>query len=146
MPTVVESTIKLVTGTNPAANVEVSETVPAGKFWKLVAVAVQLIQGITQTPQPILELDDGASVFFSSFGATNAQGASTTANYRWIRGGPQPAALVGTTPDIYAIAPLPDFVLRPGYRIRTNTLGKGANTDYGAPLLYIVEYNGEPPM
>jgi hypothetical protein len=58
--------IKPVTGTDPAANAEISETVPAGKWWQLLAVSVVLVQGITQTPQPMLTLDDGTNVFYAS--------------------------------------------------------------------------------
>ena len=132
--------LKTVAGTNPAAGAEVSETVPAGKAWKLVAVSVQLVQGITQTPQPVLVLDDGTTVFFEQFAATNAQGASTTARYSWVLGGGPPIALVGATPNIRGVGPLPDVVLPAGFRVRTSTVGIGANTDYGAPALYVVEY------
>ena len=37
-------------GTNPAANTEVSEVVPAGKRWELKAVSVALVQGATLCP------------------------------------------------------------------------------------------------
>jgi len=67
--------------------------------------------------------------------------ASTTANFRWIAGGPQPAALVGSTPNIYAVSCLPtDLILPAGYRVKTTVLGKGANTDLGAPSLFVMEY------
>lgn len=131
--------LKTKVGTDPAANAEISEAVPTGKHWILYAVTAPLVQGATQTPQPILIIDDGTNVLFESFGATGAQSASTTARYSWVPGGVL-AGLVGATPDIHAVAPLPyGLVLRPGYRVRTNTLGKGANTDWGAPVLYIAE-------
>jgi hypothetical protein len=134
-------------GSNPAANAEFSITVPAGKFWKVLSVTVSLVQGATQTPQPILVIDDGTNVLFESFGATGAQSASTTARYSWVAGGPQPAALVGTTPNIHAVAPLPSgLVLPPGSRIQSSTLGKGAATDYAAPALLIVEYDVQPAL
>lgn len=133
------SVLKTLLGTNPAANAEISETVPTGKHWLLYAVTAQLVQGLTQTPQPILIIDDGTNVLFESFGASAAQSASTTARYTWAPG-LELSALVGSTPDIHALAPLPaGLLLPPGYRIRTNTLGKGANTDWGAPILYIAE-------
>jgi hypothetical protein len=129
-----------INGTNPAANVEFSETVPAGYAYKLIAVSVALVQGATQTPQPILVIDDGTDVIFESFGCTTAQAVNTTCQYTWAPGMTL-TGLVGATTNVHACAPLPEgFVLPPGYRIRSNTIGKGAATDYGAPSLYVIRY------
>jgi len=67
---------KRIAGTDVAANTEFSETVPAGKAWGLLAVHVVLVQGATQTPQPILVLDDGTTDFFRGFGSSAAQAAA----------------------------------------------------------------------
>lgn len=134
------SAIKRFAGTDPAANAEISETVPAGKTWSLLAVSVALVQGITQTPQPILIVDDGTNTILEIFGSSAAQAVSTTCRYTWAPGLTL-SGQVGATTDVHSNAPLPrDLVLPPGYRIRTNTLGKGANTDYGTPSLYVVEF------
>ena len=129
-----------INGSNPAANAEISETVPAGKTWVLLSVSVLLVQGITQTPQPILVIDDGTDVVFESFGSSAAQAVSTTCRYTWGPGLPF-TGQVGVTTGVHSTAPLPeDMVLPAGWRIRTVTLGIGANSDYGAPSLYVVEY------
>lgn len=121
------------TGADPAANTEVSDTVPAGQVWALIAVVIDLVQGITQTPQPILQIDDGTTVVAESVGSTAAQGASTTCRYAWGTGYTL-TGQIGATPNIRSFAPLPfGLVLPAGYRIRTVTLGIGANTNYGAP-------------
>lgn len=130
-----------INGTNPAANTEISETVPAGKAWLLKAVSVALVQGITQTPQPILVIDDGTDVVFESFGSSAAQAASTTCRYTWA---PELSLTgqIGTGANIHSMAPLlEELVLPAGYRVRTVTLGIGANTDYGVPSLYVAEVN-----
>jgi hypothetical protein len=132
------------TGTDPAANAEISETVPAGKYWEVISVTALLVQGATQTPFPILILDDGTTELWEGYGAAAAQDASTTARYTWSQGGPGPGALLGATPDLHANAALPKMILGPGYRVRTNTVGKGANTNWGAPRLLVVEYDGLP--
>lgn len=132
-------TPKLVSGADPAANAEVSIVVPAGKYWYPLAISVALVQGITQTPQPILVIDDGTTTFFEAFGSSAAQAVSTTCRYTWA---PQLTLTgqVGATTNVHSTAPLPrDLVLGPGFRITTNTLGKGANSDYGVPVLYVVE-------
>lgn len=131
---------RTVVGTNPAANVEISETVPAGETWLLLAVSALLVQGATQTPLPILVIDDGTNVIHEAHGATAAQAASTTARYTWAAGLPAPAALLGATPDLHGLAPLPyGLILPAGCRVRTNTIGKGANTDWGAPVLLVAK-------
>lgn len=128
-------------GTNPAANTEFSETVPAGKAWRLFAVSVALVQGATQTPQPILVIDDGTDVIFESFGSTTAQAVSTTCQYTWAPGHPL-SGLVGATTNVHSVGPLPlGLVLPAGYKVRSSTIGKGANSDYGAPSLFVAEYS-----
>lgn len=132
--------LRQINGTNPAADTEITETVPAGKFWQLLSVSVALVQGLIQTPQPILVIDDGADVIFESFGSTAAQATSTTCRYTWAPGLAL-SGLVGSGTDVHAVAPLPiGLLLGPGYRIKTSTVGRGLNTDYGAPSLHVVEY------
>lgn len=132
--------LQRVAGTDPAANTEISETVPAGKFYKLVSVSVALVQGATQTPQPILVIDDGTNVVYESFGSSAAQAVSTTCRYTWAVGLPL-TGQVGATTNVHSTAPLPEDLLLPaGYRIRTSTIGIGANSDYGVPSLLIVEF------
>lgn len=133
--------IRSFTGTNVAANTEFSETVPTGKFWLVEAVTVSLVQGITQTPQPTLVFDDGVNILFQGFGASSAQSASTTTRYTWAPGNTLTAGAAATV----ATAPMPlNMVLGPGYRIRSVTIGIGANTDYAAPQIFVVQYDAEP--
>jgi hypothetical protein len=131
---------RVVSGTNPAANTEVSETIAAATYWEVVAVKLTMVQGLTQTPQPILLIDDGTTVIYESFGSSAAQAASTTCVYTFAAG----LALsgqVGTGANVHSHAPLPaGLILGPGYRVRTSTLGIGANSDYGVPVIYVVEY------
>jgi hypothetical protein len=109
------------------------------KSWYLMSVSVACVQGATQTPQPILVIDDGATVVYENFGSSAAQAVSTTCQYTWAPG-LSLSAQVGATTNVHSTAPLPEgLILPPGYRISTNTLGKGANTDYGAPSYLVVE-------
>jgi hypothetical protein len=135
-----EHNVAVVTGTNPAANTEFSETVPTGQRWQLLAVTVSLAQGITQTPQPILVIDDGTTVLFESFGSSAAQAVSTTCRYTWAPGHPL-TGQVGATTNVHSTGPLPRGLLLPaGYRVRSSTIGIGAATDYGAPTLFVVKF------
>jgi hypothetical protein len=131
---------KEVTGTDVAANTEFSETVPTGKAWLLVAVRVDLVQGITQTPQPILLIDDGTDVIFAGFGSSAAQAVSTTCRYTWAAG-LSLTGQIGATTTVHSHGALPAGLLLPaGFRIRSQTLGIGANSNYGAPSLFVAEY------
>lgn len=129
--------VKFVTGTDPAANTEISETVPTGKYWELLAVAFTLAQGGTQTPLPDLVIDDGATIIYQAPCASSAMNVSTTARFFAAPGLTLGAAGAATRVN----SPLPaGLVLPPGSRVRTVTAGIGANSNYGAPLLHVVEY------
>lgn len=130
-------TRKVITGSDPAANTEFSVTVPASTTYKLLAVTVSLVQGATQTPQPSLLIDDGTNPVVQILGASSAQNASVTTRYTWAPGNTLTAGGAATV----ANAPLPaDLVLPAGYRVTSSTAGIGANSNYGAPALLVVEY------
>lgn len=130
--------VESVSAANPAANAEFSFTVPANEKWLLVGVSVQLVQGITQTPWPSLIIDDGTNVLWEAYSGTAVQGASTTAQHTWAVGATPVSA--GTTPNIFATGGLPmGIVLPAGYRIRSNTIGIGANSNYGVPRAMVVK-------
>lgn len=128
--------IRTVTGTNPAAGAEVSETVPAGKEWRLLSIAVALVTSATAaTRRPHLLIDDGTTVSYRR--ASNAtQAASLTQNYVFAGEGPE-AAVRGT----WVADPLPSLPLGAGYRIRTSTESIQAGDDYGAPVLLVEEFD-----
>jgi hypothetical protein len=128
-----------VVGSDPAANTEFSQTVPAGELWLLLSVSVALVQGATQTPQPVLTITDGTNTIYQSYGATGAQAVSTTCQYNWAVGLTL-AALVGATTGVKAVAPLPaDLLLEAGSVIASSTVGKGANSNYGAPVFRVLK-------
>jgi hypothetical protein len=136
---------KRVAGTNPGAGVELGtggqgvDSPATSKWWILLSVSVSLVQGLTQTPQPILIIDDGANTLYECAGSSAAQAVSTTCQYTWAPTLPLSAQL-GATTNVHATAPLPyPLFLLPGFRIRTVTLGIGANTDYGAPSYFVAE-------
>lgn len=136
--------LQRVPSADPAAGAEVAYTVPAGSTLKLLVVTVQLVQGLTQTPLPTLVIDDGTNIIYQAPGSSDATGqpASTTARYTWAVGLPL-TARVGTTPNIYAYAPLPQGLILPtNWRVRTVTAGSGANTDYGVATLLAEDYGG----
>lgn len=132
--------VKPIVGVDPAANNEATITVPAGKAWGLFSVSISLAQGLTQTPQPTLFIDDGTTVFEDILGSSAVQAVSTTCKYTWAPGMTQ-SGQIGAGAAVHSYAPLPDgLVLPAGSRVRTSTAGIGANSDYAAFVLYVVEY------
>lgn len=131
--------VKRIAGAQPAAGADWTVTVTAGKSWVLFAVYAVLTQGLTQTPQPILFIDDGANVMLESIGSTAAQAASTTAAYNWAPGMIL-TGQIGSGTGVHSNAPVPDgLLLLPGWRLRTNTLGIGANSQWGVPSIFVAE-------
>ena len=128
---------KTVQSADPAADTEFSITVPAGKHYKLIALTVELAQGATQTPLPYLVISDAdANVVAKIPGASAAQDASVDATYTWIADVPLSAAGAATVNT----APLPeDLVLAPGWTITSETVGKGANSNYDVATAFVVE-------
>src|SRR5207244_3905006 len=54
-------------GTDQAAGSEISEVVPTGKFWRILAVRAQLVtSGTAGNRFPRLEIDDGTNIFYNS--------------------------------------------------------------------------------
>jgi hypothetical protein len=134
-------TIKTVATADPAANAELTATVPgsasAPKYWKLLAVTVQLVQGATQTPLPNLVLTDGTSEFFSAPGASAAVSAATTTQMTWAPN----LTLTAGAALTRNYAPIPVGLVLPfGYKVTTVTTGIGANTNYGIAQIWVVEY------
>jgi len=131
-----------INGTDPAANTEFSATVPDGTTWQLKAVSVSLAQAASQTPLPILIIDDGTDVVFENFGSTTVQAVNTTTRYTWAPGLTL-SGQVGATTNVHATAALPEGLTLPsGWRVRSSTVGIGANSNYGAPSLYVVAITG----
>lgn len=130
--------VKTITGTNPAANTECDDAVPAGKCWLLRSYTVTCVQGITQTPLTSLTIENAAgTVVYSYPGTSSAQNSSVTLTMRWSPNQTLTAGGAATS----ATAPIPEGLLMPeGYSCVTSTAGKGANTDHGAPIIEVYEY------
>jgi uncharacterized membrane protein YeiH len=127
------------TGTDPAANTEFSDTIPAGEMWHLHIVAFTIVQGATQTPLPTLIITDAAGEeVYAQDGASAAQSASVTSRYFFVPGALITAGAALTRNK----APLaPNLILPGGFIIKSSTAGKGANTNIGAPRYLITRYN-----
>lgn len=131
--------IRSIVGTDPAAGVEIAETVPTGARWRLRSFAFTLVASVAVANRtPVLTIDDGANVVWEV--ATNiAQTASQTAKYRAGVGVP-----FTTFGALAYLLPLPgDFMLAAGWRIRTVTGALDGGDNYGPPVYTVEEWMEE---
>ena len=134
--------IRIVTGADPAAGQEISETVPSGKIWKLRSIVFVLATSSTAaTRRVILDFDDGTNVFSTT--VPNAtQAASLTYYYKFALGLPLESSQVSTGSVVQAA--LPDILLLPGYRFKTTTVNKQSGDDYSAVYYEVEEFDAPP--
>ena len=133
--------VKRVSGGSQTAGAEVSDTVPAGKYWYLMSAQHVLTKGGTGTVMPILQIvDQGGNVVLESVGSTTVQAVNTTTTYTWAPGLPQ-SGQIGATTTVHSTAPLPEgFLLPPGYGLKTVTVpAVGATSSYGTPTYFVAE-------
>lgn len=127
--------IRSITGTNPAANTEISETVPDRRRWILRAIRFSLASDANGANRyPVLLIDDGSDIVFASETST-AQVANSTLFYNYADFGSwhSPAS------NQFCL-PLPPIPLGPGFRIRTTTTNLQVGDDYSAPQMLIEEW------
>ena len=128
--------VRAITGTDQAANTEITETVPAGAVWRLMGVRFQLVTGAAAAARQVtLIVDDGTNTIWQAVG--NATQADTlTRNYNYFPWSTLPTA-AGT--EIYGYIP-PNMLLRNAFRIRTSRTNGVAGDNYGAPILLVEEW------
>jgi hypothetical protein len=126
--------LRSIAGTDPAANVEISETVPAGVRWRILSFWFAFTTSVTVANRtPRIVIDDGATEYFRA-GSGILQTASTTAVYEASAAPPIGAA--GGGPNMIGLPY--NIVLPAGHRIRTSTVSMDATDNYAAPQ-YVVE-------
>lgn len=82
--------LRSITGATPAAGAEISETVPTGARWELLAFFALLTTSAAPANRvPQLVIDDGTSTLFRIGGALN-QAASLAQRRSWYQGAPAP--------------------------------------------------------
>jgi hypothetical protein len=128
--------LRSLTGTDPAAGAECSDTVPTGARWRLIAARFPLVTEVTAGNRFVtIILDDGVTNLFQSPDNT-AHVANVTISHVFADG----LGTFGTTAVNY-VGPLPrNPILLAGWRIRTSTQGLTGLDNYGAPQYDIEEW------
>lgn len=124
-----------ITGTQPAAGADISETVPTGYIWQLRAITMTLTtSNQAANRHPVMVFDDGTNPFWEGDGNLIIAASSSPR----ISGSPgyTAADIEGT---INYILQMPSVLtLLPGWRIRTLTNGIQTLDQWSAPQ-YVVE-------
>ena len=128
--------IRSITGTDPAAGVEIAETVPTNARWRFLAARFSLVTDATVSNRSVTFVaDDGTTIYFTG-AAHDVQAASLTLGYhvgRAIAAARAPAALNVDVPWPATLE------LQGGHRVRTVTGNLQAGDNYGAPQLLVEE-------
>lgn len=128
--------LRSVTGSTPAAGVEISETIPTLKRRQILMMQAQLTTSATvANRQPSISLDDGANPLYN-FHSTQNQAASLTFFYDFAPGVP----MLFDTLNSVSI-PIPQLpILKSGYRIRTSTNGLQVGDQWTALHYLVLEW------
>jgi hypothetical protein len=129
--------LRSIAGSAPAAGANISETVPTGARWRVLACRFTLVTSATVANRVVgIDLDDGTTSFYS-MAARNLQAASQTFTYTVGTG----FAYDISAPDNRFGIPIPDGVeLGAGYRFRTTVFNIQAGDQLSAPQLLVREW------
>jgi len=130
--------IRSVLGTDPAANVECSETVPTNAYWELESFSVALVADANVADRLVtLVIDDGANILHS-LPAGDVVTANETMTLFWEKDWVRDESAFDAADSIRT--PLPEIILPQAYRIRTVTTGRQVTDNFGAPRLGLKEW------
>ncbi|MBA7554734.1 hypothetical protein ES705_47365 [subsurface metagenome] len=124
-----------ITGTDPAVDTEILETVPERRRWRLCSVHFTLVTDINAANRQIsIIIDDGTNTLLHLTIQT-VQAASTTRNYT-LANFSVTEFLVGD--DLFH--PFPPLCLPAGFRFRTETADRQAGDNFSAPQALVEEW------
>lgn len=129
--------LRVITGTQPGAGAEVSETVPTGARWELLSARVLLVASAAVANRlPEWTVDDGTNIVFESGGS---QAVTATTTFAILLAQLGSAFLAGGI----GLAVFPAVIglkLAAGFRIKTNTAAIQGADQYGIPRLLVREW------
>lgn len=128
--------IRSITGTDPAAGVEISETVPTGARWRVKNIRYSFVTDATVGNRIVrVEFNDGTNIFWRKR-SVDQQAASVTANYNMSEVSLHVTTSTGENTDLVP----PNNRLMAGYIIKTNTSLLQAGDNFSAPQLLVEEW------
>lgn len=128
--------IRSITGTDQAANTNITETVPTGARWRLISMVASLVTDATvATRQAAVVLDDGTADLYAAY-ASVTQAASVTRFYDFNNVGIDLGAQQNRIPIMLPAS----VILNAGYRIRTATANLQVGDNWSGPQLLVEEW------
>lgn len=128
--------LRSITGTNPAAGAEITETVPTGARWRFMGLCATLtVDGTVANRNVNLFFDDGANVYAKA-GVNFNQTATTAFQYAFDNVG---QTFVQTSINAQVSTP-PNIFMAAGHRLRTSTGALQGADDWGAPQYAVEEW------
>jgi hypothetical protein len=123
---------------DPAANTQISQTVPTNESWRFISATVTFVTSATVANRnPSLVFDDGTNVFARMQARNNITATNTTV-LTWGCG------LISGTDIVLNVlnmsAPC-GTRLNAGYKITTATIGMDATDNYGAMTIYYEKFS-----
>lgn len=129
--------IRSILGTDPAAGVEISETVPTNARWRLLAIRFTFVTDATAATRAVtLVMTHGASNEINAHNG-GTQTASVTQNYNFANG--YPLNTLGTSGMSLAVLPTRLLLPQAG-TITTVTTALQAGDNFSAPSLLVEEW------
>lgn len=127
------------TGTDPALGVEVSETVPAGKTWQVLAIRVTYaVSGTAGARFVTFTIDDGTTQLYRITPHTGSLGTNTQNNFSLIAGIPWGGADPGNSSFLFGL-PNP-LLMGPGYRFKSLVTNLAVDDNWNAPAFTVLEW------
>lgn len=128
--------IRSITGTDPAAGVEISETVPTRVLWRLISARMVLVTDATVASRNRdINIDDGANILIQ-ISTITAQVASSNWGITFADlGTPINTNSLGRSSSIPA-----EVFVQAGWRIKSITSNLQAADDFQAPQLLVEEW------
>lgn len=127
------------TGSDAAANAEWTETVPAGKVWRLRSIRATLVtDGSAANRQVGLTLTDGTNVFFKACSAS-VQAATLTHIYTFAD---LPGIVVAASALEHQV-PVPPMLLPAGTVIASVTTNRQSTDNWGVPVFFVEEFTAQ---
>ena len=131
--------VKAVVGTDPAAGVEISDTVPTGKLWRLMSIRTTLVTDATAANRYIiLVIADPTPANQWSCKIAPVHTASLTRYYRWMVADSSETAF--DTTNSVRIVLADNLDLPAGWIIKTASTSLQAGDNFGAPYITVKEF------
>jgi hypothetical protein len=129
--------LRSVTGSTPAVGAEISEAVPTGARWKVIAIGTVLTTSAAAGNRtPNILLDDGTNYLFQQSVGANVT-ASQAQKLSWA---PGVVISLGVTPNGMSANIPAEMMLGAAGRVRTLTNGILAGDQWSAPQILVCEW------